>query len=173
MKIDPEIVELLEKPVNIKRLIKRLYFKVDQLEDAALDQPTLHLRAGRFQAQAALQASDLRRRLAKLNAKTAIHVRNKKGEKTETAVKHKVLLYPKMQEYQKRVDHAEAVYEFSKFINESFRERLIVLSILNKLRSAEIGSELRSVKSEERVQHMRKKAHEARRRLEELEVEDE
>lgn len=167
-KIPQDVIELLEKPVDVKRLVSKLYFKIDELEDAALEQPTLFLRAGRFQAQSALTNSTLRRRFARTSGEHSIHARHKREGKTETAIKNQVVLNKHVQSAQRKLDHAEAVYEFSKQLTETFKERLMVLSILARLRASETNSELRSVKNEEVVSSMRKKAHKARKQLEEL-----
>lgn len=170
MKINRDIVELLEKPVDIKRLVDKLFFSADDLESAALKQPTLYLEAGRFRAQSSLEASRLKRKLLKESGIRSLKIRN--SVKTEGAVKSKLSQSHTIQDLQKRVDESEVYEEFSKQLTESYKERLMVIAILARLKASEVNSELRHVKNAEEVSKMRQRAHKVRKSFDELGVDD-
>lgn len=167
-----ELIELLEREVDIKRLVRKLAFDKDDLESAAASQPTLYLEAGRFRAQTLLNKIQLKTKLATVTSERSLKVRHKRDGATETAIKTRVLLDPVVQKYQKRFDHAEALYEFAEQFTEAWKQRLMCVAILQKIRNSEMSSELRSVKTEEEMEKLRKKARQARHRLEELEDDD-
>ena len=172
MKVSREVVELLERPVDVKRLVDKLYFNVDDLEDAAIKQPKLYLEAGRFRAQSTLRVATLKRRLARIVGEASIQIRHKRTGTTETAIKHRVGKDHKVQSSQRKLDHAEIVDLFASQLTEAYKERLMVIAILARLKASEISSELKAVKNEAAVKAMRKRAHEARKAFEELEGSD-
>lgn len=169
MKVNREIVELLEKEVDVKRLVDKLFFSPDDLEAAALKQPTLYLEAGRFRAQSSLELKRLQRKLAKESALKGLKIRQDRKGLTETAIKSRLSTSHTIQDLQTRVDHAEVYEEFAKQLCEAYKERLMVVAVLSRLRASEINSELRSVKNAETVEGMRKRAHKARKALNDLE----
>lgn len=169
MKINREIVELLERPVDVKRLVDKLFFNADDLETAALKQPTLYLEAGRFRAQSSLELSRLKRKLAKTLGIKSLKIRQGRTGLTETAIKSRLSTSHTIQSIQKRVDESEVYEEFAKQLTESYKERLMVLAILSRLKASEISSEIRKVKNAETVDAMRKKAHKVRKHFRELE----
>jgi hypothetical protein len=168
MKINREIVELLEKSVDVKRLVDKLFFSADDLETAALKQPTLYLEAGRFRAQSSLELSRLKRKLAKTLGVKGLKIRHNSKGLTETAIKSRLSTSHTIQDLQKRVDDFGIYEEFAKQLTESYKERLMVIAILSRLKASEISSELRHVKNAEQVDSMRKRAHKVRKSFEEL-----
>src|SRR5476651_2167875 len=113
MKISRELVELLERPVDVKKLVDRLFFNADALEDAAIKQPKYYLEAGRFRSQAALRVSTLKRRLGKISGEASVKLRHKQEYKTEGAIKSQLALNKDVQSVQKKMDEAEVYYEFA------------------------------------------------------------
>jgi|HubBroStandDraft_2_1064218.scaffolds.fasta_scaffold658510_1 hypothetical protein len=172
MKVNREIVELLEKPVDVKSLVDKLFFSADDLETAALKQPKLYLEAGRFRAQSALESARLKRKLFKESGIRSLKIRRNSDAKTEGAVKSKLSQSSTIQNLQKRVDQCEVYEEFAKQLVESYKERLMVVAILARLKASEISSELRHVKNAEQVDSMRKRAHKVRKSFDELGDED-
>lgn len=167
-KVDREVVEILERDVKVKRLVDKLFFSVDDLETAALKQPKFYLEAGRFRAQSALRLRELTRKLAYKTSEIAIRFRKHKGG-TETSIKNAVSQDREVQHYQRQVDEAEVYDDFAKQLMESYKERLMVIAILAKLRVSEMNSELRSVQNEDTVNAMRKRAHKTRKAFRDLE----
>ena len=173
MKVNRDIVELLEREVDVKRLVDKLFFNIDNLEIAALKQPKLYLEAGRLRAQAALEVGTLKRKLGKIYGEESIKIRHKRTGLTETAIKSKISMNHEVQSAQKQLDNAEVYEEFAKQLTEAYKERLMVIAVLSRLRASEVSSELRAVKNNETVQGMRKRAHQARKHFEELGNDDE
>lgn len=170
-RINREVVELLERDVNVRRLVDKLFFDADNLELAALKQPKLYLEAGKFRAQSALRLSTLRRKLARKMGELAISYRKRKGGK-ETSIKNAVSQDREVQHYQKQVDEAEVYDEFAKQLVEAYKERLMVIAILTKLKVSEMSSQLRLMQSEDTVKAMRKRAHKTRKAFSMLEGDD-
>jgi Fe2+ transport system protein B len=173
MKVNRAIVEMLERPVDVKKLVDRLYFNADDLETAALKQPKLYLESGRFRAQTSLEAKRLARKLAKEIGIRSLKIRQRSNIKTEGAVKSQLSKSHTIQSLQKRVDDSEVYEEFAKQLTEAYKERLMVLALLSRLKASEISSEIRKVKNAETVDAMRKRAHNVRKHFKELSNDDE
>ena len=171
-KIDRRLVEVLERPVDVKKLVDRLFFAEDNLEKAATYQPTLQLEVGRLRFQTMIKKSSLKRRLAKITGERGLKIRKHDEIKTEGAVKGKLALDPEVMHMQKKFDMAEAYDVFAEGLRETVKERLMAIGIIAKLRSSEMSAEIRSAQGEEVVEKMRKKARDARKRFEELEEEE-
>lgn len=172
MKIDQAIIEILEQPVDIRKLVDKLFFNLDALEIAAQKQPKLFLETGKFRAQTSLKRAAYKRRLARIIGKKSLKIRQTRTGLTETAIKNRLALDNKVQHIQKSLDNYEVYEEFAKNLSEAYKERLMVLLVLAKIRASEISSDLRSAMSEEQVDKMRKKANKVRRAFEELEDND-
>lgn len=153
-----ELIELLQSPVDIKRLVRKLKFSLDDLESSAAQQPSLRLEAGKFRAQIGLKTANSKRRLARVIGKKSLHLRKSGEYKTEGAVKNKLSLDEKVQKLQKEFDTLEVYSEFTKDLIAAYTERSMALSVLNKLRGSEISSHIAAIKGDEEVEHMRKRA---------------
>lgn len=168
MNQDKELLALLESPVDVKRLIRKLKFNVDGLESAAQSQPSLRLEAGRLKAQVTLEQSTLKRRLSKIIGKKSIKAR-KYGEKvTEGAVKNTLSLDDEVQEAQKKFDKSEAVDVIVNQLLEAYKDRSMMISVLTRLQASEISSRLASVKGDEEVRDLHKKASKIQKEWEDL-----
>ena len=98
-----DLIEILQSPVDIKRLIKKLKFSSDDLENAAEIQPSLRLEAGKFRAQIGLKEANARRRLNRIVGKKSLRLRKSGDYKTEVAVKHNSITRHKGTKIPKRV----------------------------------------------------------------------
>lgn len=172
MKVNRDIVEMLERPVDVKRLVDKLFFRADDLETAALKQPTLYLESGRFRAQSTLEFKRLKRKLETEVGIRSLKIRQQSDVKTEGAVKSRLSKSHTIKSLQERVDKAEVYEEFAKQLTESYKERLMVLAILSRLKASEISSEIRKVRNAETVDSMRKRANNVRKHFSELGDED-
>ena len=169
---DQDLMLLLAEPVDVKKLVDRLQFSMDTLELAAMEQPKLYLRAGRFRAQSILRMSKLRRRLQSISGEKSLKIRQKRSGLTETAIKGRLTLDPEVSHAQRKYDEAEVLDEFAKQLSEAYKERLMAIGMLVKLTASEISSELRSVKGKAAVEMMDKRMEHLRKRLPEMEEED-
>jgi hypothetical protein len=172
-KISRELVEVLERSVDVKRLVDKIYFSIDNLEKAAANQPGLQLEVGRLRFQTMIKKSSLKRRLAKITGERGLKIRQKDDIRTEGAVKGKLALDPEVMSIQKKYDTAEAYDLFAESLRETVKERLMAIGIIAKLKNSEMQADIRSAQGEEVVEKMRKKARHARKQFTELEEEDE
>lgn len=171
-KVDRRVVEMLEKPVDVKKLVDRLFFAIDNLEEAAILQPKYYLESGRFKAQTALQLASYKRKYSRLLGKKSLRIRKKESGLKEGEVKAYLSVDPELQALQKKIDQADVYEDFAKQLVEAYKERLMVLAVLARLRASEINSELRQVKSEDDVRRLRKRAEKTQAAFAELEEED-
>jgi len=167
-KVDRHVVEMLERAVDVKRLVDKLFFDIDDLETAALKQPTLYLESGRFRAQVSLSLASYKRKLSRLTGKKSMRVRKHSDNLTETAIKTQLSMDSEIQSLQKKLDDYQVYEGFSKDLMEAYKERIMVIAILSRLRASEMNSELRHAQSEDEVERIRKRASKVRKSFEEL-----
>lgn len=167
-KIDRELVEILETPVDIKKLVDKLFFAPDALERAALSQPKYQFEVGRLRTQMYLNKSSLRRKLSRLNGKKGLKLRQKHDLKTEGAVKERLTLDPEIREAQRAYDRAEAYDLAIEDLREAYKERNMVIGFITKLRTAEMMATLGRVRGEEATEKLRKRADSVRKKFKEL-----
>ena len=153
-----DLIELLQSPVDVKRLVRKLKFSIDDLESAAEEQPRLRLEAGKFKAQMGLNKASSKRKLARIVGKKSLKLRRSGEYKTEGAVKNKLALDSKVQRYQKAFDDYEVYSEFADDLMQAYTERSMAVNILTRLRSSEINSNIAAVKGDEEVEKMRHRA---------------
>lgn len=168
--VEQELREILERPVNVKKLIDSMFFETDDLESVAAFQPSIRLKTGKFRAQSMMRLKNLQRKYRKIAAEKSLDIRHRKTGLTETAIKGRLALDKDVQEAERRADYAEVYDEFAKQLVEVAKERGMVIAILIRLRASETSSEVRSVKNNEEVERMRHKAHKVRKAFEDLET---
>lgn len=122
------ILDLLEQKVDIEKLLTNVQLREEQLIDAALEQPSLILDAGRLRIQAFHKRTMYETRLKLEEAKAGLRfrrIRDNGGRKefTEGAVKERIQLQPKVRVTRKRLDRALAEEEMGKLLAEVFRSR--------------------------------------------------
>lgn len=169
------VLEMLEHQVDLRKLVKSVYFDIDNLERANLMQPKLYLSAGRFKAEAALRRSRLERQLEKIMAEKSLVIRRTKQRRdakrdlTEGVVKNYLAVDPEIRRAKRKLSEAEVVEEFAKHLVETFKERLMILALLTKLQVSELASELRQAQGKKAVTTLSEKAKEVRKRMADME----
>lgn len=167
-KINREVVEMLARPVDVKKLVDGLFFDIDDLEMAGLKQPKLFLESGRFRAQMAMQLASYKRKMSRLTGKKSLKIRKSHNGLTETAIKTRLSMNSEIQSLQKQCDNFEVYEDFAKDLREAYKERLMVIAVLARLRGSEMSSELRQVKSEEDMDRLRRRAKKVREKFDDL-----
>lgn len=168
MNLDPkEVLEMLRAPVDVRRLIDRLAFDVDNFERANMEQPRLSLEAGRYRTQAALLKARLELQLETREADLGIALRKKsehaKRAPTEKALSGRIVLDPEVQVLRKRLYLAEITEIWAKQLAEAYQyQRLAVLKVIGDIRASEIANELRTVKEKAAVDGLRRQAERVR-----------
>lgn len=177
----PELTtrSLLERPVKLRRLVDKLQFEVDQVEDAAREQPKLQLEAGRYRVQKirAFNGAKLahEQALAGLKLKTRRFKDDKGKQKysNESSVSNKAELDPEVIRSRKAMDEAAAEEELGKVLTDCYRQRSHMLLVIAKIAAAEMGSSLRDTQQRMAQDDVNKIRQKARERVRELEIEDE
>lgn len=163
-----KVLAMIEQPVDIQRLVRKLAFSEDEIENAALRQPGLQLEVGRLRAQLYMRKASLRRRLARVRAKKGLKIRHRESGLTETAIKSQLDLDPDVERMQKKFDIAEAMDVAIDDLREAYKERNMVLGFLVKLRASEMDSEIRHAKTGEALDKLSKRASKARKKFRDL-----
>lgn len=166
-----EILEFVQKPVEVRGLMKRLSFDLDNFELEGKQQARLYLEAGRYHTQAVLRRARLELRTEALEADLGIQYKSKvtkdKKPLTDKAVSNRVQTNPDRIAAREKLALAEATEVWSKQLLEAFRQREQMLKMVGGMRQSEISSELRSVKEKGIVDQMAKKAKRVRDEYEE------
>jgi hypothetical protein len=163
-----EILALVEREVNVKRLVDKLSFDLENFEQANLEQPKLYLEAGRYRTWAVLEKGRAEVRLETGMAKYGLELRERKSDRglTEKAIAEMVASSKDIVKLKQRVYMAKATDEWARQLLEAYNQRLEVLKNITKIRSGEMATELRSVKEKAAVDTMRRTQERARRELE-------
>jgi hypothetical protein len=122
------LLQLLEEKVDIAKLIANVPLREEALIDAALEQPSLILNAGKVRVHAFHKRTILETRLKLVQSQAGLRlrrIRDGKGRKefTEGAVKERIELQPKVQKTRLRLDRALVEEEMGKLLQEVFRQR--------------------------------------------------
>ena len=164
-----KLLEMIGVSVDVDKLIDRIYFSMDGLEQASLNQSKYYLQASRLRAQTLLQLNTLKRKLTQISSERQLKIRDRYGEAKENEVKGRLALDPRVARYQRKFDEATVVDEFAKDLLEVYRQRLMVILTLAKLQVGEMQSELRSAKGEAVLDSVRKQQRKARDAYEAME----
>jgi|HubBroStandDraft_5_1064220.scaffolds.fasta_scaffold04165_3 hypothetical protein len=170
MNLEPrDVLEFLSRPVDVRRLIQRLAFDLDNFDQANMEQPRLSLEAGRYRTQAALMKARLELQLETKQAELGNVLRRRgqdaKKAPTDKAVQGKVILDPEVQSLRKRLYLAEATEVWAKQLAEAYQyQRLAVLKNIGEVRASEISNEIRTVKGRAAVDGLRRQAEKMRKR---------
>lgn len=127
-KIKLSLLQLLEQRVDLSKLINQVTLREEQLIDAALEQPSLLLDAGKVRVQAFHKRTLYEARLKLEESKAGLRlrrIRDPKGKKefSEGAVKERIQLQPGVRKVRRQLDKAYAEEEMGKLLSEVFRQR--------------------------------------------------
>lgn len=160
-----EILEQLETPVDVKRLIDRLPFDLDNLEQANVENPRLFLEAARYQTWAVLEKGRADVKLETKEAELYVDFKDRKVEKqTDKELVAKVASAPDVIKLKQRVYLAKASEVWAKQLVEAYNHRQQVLNNITKIRTAEVSNALRAVKEKAAMSTVRQEAERMRRR---------
>jgi hypothetical protein len=129
------LLELISEQVDVAALVGKIPFEGSQLIEAALEQPKLHLEAGKLRVQCMHKRGALE---AKLSLETSMlaqrrrSIRNPEGKRdnTEGAVKAYVEMQPSVIKLRKLLNTAIAKEELSKQLVDVYRSRKDVIRII-------------------------------------------
>ena len=165
-----EVLELLDKPVDVRRLIKELAFDLENFEEANRMQPRLFLEAGRYLTSAVLQKSKTENKLETMIAETGLKLRREKikgkNSLTDKGIIDMVNGNPEVATLKNRFAITKAMEVWAKQLLEAYNHRLTVLSNITRIRTGEMATQLREVKEKAAVDDMRRRADKVRRSME-------
>jgi hypothetical protein len=165
-----EVLDLLQKPVDIQKLIKEIMFDLDNFEEANRRQPRLFLESGKYLTGAVLQKARAENRLESLIAEKGLEIREQKtnGKKgfTDKGVADLVNADPFIRKAKRNYAVARAMEVWAKQLLEAYNHRLQVLSNITKIRTGEMATELRAVKERAAVDDIARKAEKVRKKYE-------
>lgn len=168
--------ELFDAPVDVKKLVSKLPFDEDGLEEAAMENAGLLFEAGRYRLQAMRRKSKATRIYDRAFAEARLVGRRKKdstGKKvTESAVADIAQISKDVIHYRISMEEAAAQEELSKTLLECFRQRRDMLRGIIEIRSSETSARLRQVRGNMMKDEAEKLHRSARQRVREIEGEE-
>ena len=133
---------LLGEEVDIRQVLAKMEFRAEGLEQAALEQASLFLRAGvaRVQAMRRANAAKANQKLnrALIDAEVRVRLTATGAKVTEDKVDAEVTRDTKYQAFTRAVDKAEEEEEYLKIVLEAFRMRRDSLRVIQDNRAAEM-----------------------------------
>jgi hypothetical protein len=142
MKHRSTLQDILERPVNVTKLLEKLDFADEAVIGAAREQAQLFLEAARLRIQKMRERVEAESQLALVKSELSIKIRHKavtRGDKiTEGHVAARLAKNSQVIEAQEKFNRAEEEEEFSKLLVEAFRMRRDAEKIVGDLIGAEV-----------------------------------
>ena len=164
---DAELRKYIGEPVDVLALIKQLAFTEEDVESAAMLQPTLYLDAARLRVQKMRKRAQAKIAWEVEKAQARIRIAGTVQEKTDRSV-----LKKSVRMAERAYESALAVEEFCKSLMIAFKERKDALRIVMDGRWAEAGSVVRKLKEREGQELARKVQRNVRDRYRALPLEE-
>ena len=141
---DDELREYIAKPVDVLELIRKLGFSEENVETAAMEQPTLYLDASRLYVKTMRRRAQTKMAAETEKAKARLRIQGTVQEKTDRS-----LLKKDVRVAQRAFDTAEQHETFAKSLMDAVRMQKNAIAIVMDGRWAEAGSVMRRSKERE------------------------
>ena len=143
--------DLLSTPVDVKKLVGKLAFDEDGLEEAAMENAKLLFEAARYRVMKMRRSAKLKFAYETVYAEQRARGRKRKNDgegrgPTESAIADAAMSSEEVQELRQKMDEANAQEELSKSLLECFRVRRDMIKAIATIRASEISAELRDVR---------------------------
>lgn len=173
-----EIEGVIGAQVKLQRLIKKLDFSEEDIEHAAMEQPTLAYEAARYRIQIMRERVQAEMAYEAKVSRYQARYREKKGdngkrELTEGAVKDKVARLPRIRKLRRKYEMLMVVEEFARSLVFLYNQRLDCIKAVISVRKYEGSADFRKMAEDEARKKSKKLRDEARRRYSSLDDEDE
>lgn len=165
---DDELREYIAKPVDVLELIRKLGFSEENVETAAMEQPTLYLDASRLYVKTMRRRAQTKMAAETEKAKARLRIQGTVQEKTDRS-----LLKKDVRVAQRAFDTAEQHETFAKSLMDAVRMQKNAIAIVMDGRWAEAGSVMRRSKEREGRELARKVQSDVRQRYRGLREVDE
>jgi hypothetical protein len=169
--------DIFGEPVNIRKLVAKLSFDEDGLEEAAMENAKLLFEAARYRVKKMRRSakSKFAYETAFAELRTKGRQRKTKGEgrgPTESAIADEALADETVQQLKTAMDDANAQEELSKSLLECYRVRRDMIKAIATIRASEISAELREVRENLKRDELDKEKSAMRQRVSELNAEE-
>jgi len=166
--IQSAIELLLEAPVDIRQLIKKLEFSDEDVARATMEQAKLFLEASRYRvlcmrkrlrAVATYELLCSQEALKLRRAKRALVDKKDKSQLTEKSISDRISVLSTVVQARRELDIETVYEEWSKLLVDAYKQRRDACRILAEIMGAEASAELRVARSEAAVRglkHLRK-----------------
>lgn len=137
--------DALAEDVDVRKLLKNLYFAEEDFSTANLEQPSLQLMAARYRVQCMRERMRLEADLELTRATQGFRYRKKTlhGKPlTEGGVKERLGMNKEVHSKQRELDEAIVTEELSKQLFEVFKQRQVAINNIVKANSNAIAKEL-------------------------------
>lgn len=164
-----ELDNYINKPVNFEKLISKIDFTEESVENAAIEHPKLFLTASRYRVQKMRDRVEAELAYEAAKAKLGSKYRERKDEKgkrtmTEGAVAAKVQLDKDTFKLRRKMEMSLVHEKFSELLIETYRKREFAIKIIIDARLAEAGRYIKQKKEEDAKRVSRKMMEEIRER---------
>lgn len=137
-----EMMEMINRRVNIRRLIRSVDFPDESVGQAAKDQPKLFLKAARFRAQKLREKltaeSNLEQAKAYAGAKIREQIISDGKRDTAPAIQEQLIRDQRIKTLEKEFHDALAIEEYAKLLVETYRQRKSSIEAVIDLMGAEL-----------------------------------
>lgn len=159
-----EILQQLETPVDVERLIEKISFDLDNFEQANVEQPRLYLEAGRYLTWAVLEKARAEVKLETREAELWVKLKDSPEKQTDKSIIANVAANREIVKLKQRLYLAKASEVWAKQLVEGYNHRQQVLNNITKIRTAETSNALRVVKEKAQVSMVKQEAERMRRK---------
>jgi hypothetical protein len=172
-----DILDIVDAPVKLQRLIRKLDFSEEDVEHAAMEQPTLAYEAARFRVQKMKERVQAEILFESKVSRYQARFREKKGdngkrELTEGAVKDRVARLPVIRRLRRKYEMLMIAEEFAKSMTFLYNQRLNCIELIVSVRRHEGSADFRKVVEAQAKKKSHKLYKEARRRFSEVGEDD-
>lgn len=160
-----EILEQLETPIDVQRLISKLPFDLDNLDQANNENPRLYLEAARYLTWAVLEKARAETKLETAEAQLYVSLKDSPTKQTDKAITAMVASSKDIVKLKQKAYLAKASEVWAKQLVEAYNKRQEVLNNITRIRTAEVSNALRVVKEKAALTTVRQEAEKMRRRF--------
>lgn len=145
-----ELFEYLNQPFKLKTVLNSLDFLETDVIQAAVSQPKLFREAARFRVAKMRDVSRAKAQYETIRSDAALKLRRKKETDkglTEGAIKDRVDSNPDVLKAHAKLQRAYEAEEFAKLLLEAYRMRRDSLRIVTEANGAEVGREMKELRT--------------------------
>ncbi len=142
---DEELQAILDRRVDVRRLLRRLEFTEETVINAALTQAKLYKQASIYRVQKLAQRTNAETKLDLVKAEVALRKREAidKKDRTETEIKDMVALNPKHRIARRKLNNAVVEEQFAKMLVDAYDMRMQAIRVVAQMAAVDISLDKR------------------------------